>query len=216
MKKLILGLILMFSFEQAFAQSNIDWRTMSLDQRKSAIRQMSPESRKELLKKMRQNLVISNLKIEENNQEEFSKIYQDYEEEQRKIRGEFDSDFDPETLSDEEAVKKLHKSFEVGQRLLDSRKKYADRLQRVMPPQQVLKLYKNEGAMRDKMLNRRLEDIRREDSINSRNGNGFRNNHSQEFKNPPGEMRRTNPGFRNAAPSSQRTTTNGARRNSPR
>ena len=43
------------------------------------------------------------------------------------IKSQFDSNFNPETLSEEEAKVKLQQSFDVGQKLLDNRKKYADK-----------------------------------------------------------------------------------------
>ena len=197
MRKIIIGFLLTFgAFAWSQAQIGLDWTKMSLEQRKETIRQMPPESRKQLLMKMRQDLVTSNLKIDDQDKEEFSKMYEDYEKEQRRIKAEFNSDFDPESLSDEEAVNKLHKSFDVGQRLLDNRRKYAEKLQRIMPPQQVLKLYQNEGAMRDKMLNRRLDIMDRNDSLNSRGGNGFRKNSSNDISRPRAEMQRDNSGFR--------------------
>ncbi|PZU13736.1 MAG: hypothetical protein DI622_13905, partial [Chryseobacterium sp.] len=57
--------------------------------------------------------------------------------------------------TDEEAKAKLQQSFEVGQKLLDNRKKYAEKMQQVIPCQKVLKLFQSEGMMRDKMNERK-------------------------------------------------------------
>ena len=62
-----------------------------------------------------------------------------------------------ENLSDEEAKVKLEQSFEVGQQLLNNRKVYAEKMQKIISPQKVLKLFQSEGMMRDKMNERRAE-----------------------------------------------------------
>lgn len=96
-------------------------------------------------------MVTDNLDIDAEDKAEFTQLYDEYLENQKQIKSQFNPNFDPEALSDDEAKAKLQQSFEVGQRLLDNRKKYADKMQQIIPCQKVLKLFQTEGMMRDKM-----------------------------------------------------------------
>uniref|UniRef100_A0AAU6WQ54 DUF3135 domain-containing protein n=2 Tax=Chryseobacterium TaxID=59732 RepID=A0AAU6WQ54_9FLAO len=98
---------------------------------------------------------MENLDIDPSDKAEFTDVYNEYLESQKEIKSQFNSNFNPETLSDEEAKAKLQQSFEVGQKLLDNRKKYADKMQQIIPCQKVLKLFQSEGMMRDKVNERK-------------------------------------------------------------
>jgi len=150
MKKIVLILFL-FCSVGIFAQKEYDWKKMDPKQRKEIINNMSPEERKALLIKFRNNMVLEQLNIEADDKEEFTKLYNEYLEKQKQIKSQFNSDFNPDALSEEEAKAKLQQSFEVGQRMLDNRKDYAEKMQKVIPCQKVLKLFQSEGMMRDKM-----------------------------------------------------------------
>lgn len=158
MKKILLTLFIMYGFglnAQNAQTSYYDWKKMDPKQRKEVINNLSPEERKELLKKFRNNMVLENLEIDASDKTEFTQLYNEYLENQKQIKGQFNPNFNPETLSDDEAKAKLQQSFEVGQKLLDNRKKYADKMQQVIPCQKVLKLFQSEGMMRDKMNERK-------------------------------------------------------------
>lgn len=156
MKKIIaFSFIMIFGFSIDAQQLNYDWKKMNPQQRKEVINNLSPTERTELLKKFRNNMVVENLNIKEADKEEFTKVYNEYLENQSKIKKQFDPHFKPEELSDQEAKQRLQQSFDVGQNLLDNRKKYAEKLQQVIPPQKVLQLFQNEGMMRDKMNERK-------------------------------------------------------------
>lgn len=156
MKKITaLAFLMVFGFSIDAQQLNYDWKKMNPQQRKEVINNLAPDERKELLKKFRNNMVVENLNIKEGDKEEFTKVYNEYLDNQTKIKKQFDPHFKPEELSDQEAKQRLQQSFDVGQNLLDNRKKYADKLQQVIPPQKVLQLFQNEGMMRDKMNERK-------------------------------------------------------------
>lgn len=156
MKKIIaFSFIMIFGFSIDAQQLNYDWKKMNSQQRKEVINNLSPTERTELLKKFRNNMVVENLNIKEADKEEFTKVYNEYLENQSKIKKQFDPHFKPEELSDQEAKQRLQQSFDVGQNLLNNRKKYAEKLQQVIPPQKVLQLFQNEGMMRDKMNERK-------------------------------------------------------------
>lgn len=156
MKKIIaFSFIMIFGFSIDAQQLNYDWKKMNPQQRKEVINNLSPTERTELLKKFRNNMVVENLNIKEADKEEFTKVYNEYLENQSKIKKQFDPHFKPEELSDQEAKQRLQQSFDVGQNLLDNRKRYAEKLQQVIPPQKVLQLFQNEGMMRDKMNERK-------------------------------------------------------------
>lgn len=129
---------------------------------------MSPAERSQLIKQIRENMMVEDLKISEDKKESFAKIYSEYQDAQTEIKSQFRSDFNPETLSDDEARQKLHESFVVGEKLMENRRKYAEKLQQVLSPQQVLKLYQTEGAMREKLMDRKAG------KNSNQGGNGFR------------------------------------------
>ncbi len=151
MKKILFTLCIIYGFGLNAQRTDYDWKKMDPKQRKEVINNLSPEERKDLLKKFRNNMVTDNLDIDAEDKAEFTQLYDEYLENQKQIKSQFNPNFDPEALSDEEAKAKLQQSFEVGQRLLDNRKKYADKMQQIIPCQKVLKLFQTEGMMRDKM-----------------------------------------------------------------
>ncbi len=158
MKKTILTLIF-FAFTISVNAQRVyqnDLRKATPEERSALINNLSPDQRKELIKQYRENILIEELEVPEEDKEEFSEIYNRYQQEQKQIKDEFNSDFDPEKLTDEEAKQKLEQSFVTGQKLLENRRKYAREMQNVLRPQQVLKMFQNEGRMRDK-INRSSE-----------------------------------------------------------
>jgi len=155
MKKILFILFIIYGFGLNAQNSDYDWKKMDPKKRKEVINNLSPEERKELLKKFRNNMVVENLEIDASDTTEFTQLYNEYLDNQKQIKSQFNPDFNPETLSDDEAKAKLQQSFEVGQKLLDNRKKYADKMQQVIPCQKVLKLFQSEGMMRDKMNERK-------------------------------------------------------------
>ena len=154
MKKILLFLFfsLICSFN-AQVLNGIDLNKVSPETRKELIRNLKPEEKKELFRKFRDEILMSDLNIEEHQKDQFRSVYNQYQQEQRKIKEEFNGKIDPDLLTDEQAEEMLEKSFDTGQKLLDNRRKYAREMQRVMKPQQVLKLFQNEGAIREKTLN---------------------------------------------------------------
>nr|WP_315033314.1 hypothetical protein [uncultured Chryseobacterium sp.] len=155
MKKILLTFFIIYGFGLNAQRSDYDWKKMDSKQRKEVINNLSPEERKELLKKFRNNMIMDNLNIDQSDKAEFTQLYNEYLESQKQIKSQFDLKSDPEKLSDEEAKEKLQQSFDLGQKLLDNRKKYADKMQQVIPCQKVLKLFQSEGMMRDKMNERK-------------------------------------------------------------
>lgn len=158
MKKILFTLLIIYGFGLNAQKTDYDWKKMDPKQRKEVINNLSPEERKALLTKFRNNMIMDNLNIDPGDKAEFTALYNEYIENQKQIKSQFNSNFNPETLSDDEAKAKLQQSFEVGQKLLDNRKKYADKMQQVIPCQKVLKLFQSEGMMRDKMSERKPHD----------------------------------------------------------
>lgn len=155
MKKILFTLFIMYAFGLNAQKTDYDWKKMNPKQRKEVINNLSPEERKALLNEFRNNMVMDNLNLNPSDKKEFTDIYNEYLESQKQIKSQFNSNFDAETMSDEEAKAKLQQSFEVGQKLLDNRKKYADKMQQIIPCQKVLKLFQSEGMMREKMNERK-------------------------------------------------------------
>lgn len=138
--------------------NGFDLTKVSDKQRQSLLQNLSPEERKELLRKYRDAMFIEELKIEDDSKkEEFKKLYSQYQEEQRKIKEGNTNQYDIEKLSDEEARKRLEQSFDTGERLMNNRRRYAVEMQKIIKPQQVLKMFMTEGAMREKIMHKRNE-----------------------------------------------------------
>ncbi|PWW28522.1 hypothetical protein [Chryseobacterium sp. AG844] len=155
MKNILLTFLIIYGFGLNAQRTDYDWKKMDPKQRKEVINNLSPEERKELLKKFRDNMIMDNLNVDPDDKAEFTQLYNEYLDSQRQIKSQFNSNFDPESLTDDEAKAKLQQSFELGQKLLDNRKKYADKMQQVIPCQKVLKLFQSEKMMKDKMDERR-------------------------------------------------------------
>ena len=151
MKKLLFILFIISGLGLSAQIKDYDWKKMNPDQRKEVINNLSPDERKALLTQFRNNMVIDMLDVAPQDKAEFTAMYNEYLDNQKHIKSQFDSNFDPEKLSEDEAKAKLQQSFEVGQKLFDNRKKYAEKMQTVIPCQKVLKLFQSEGMMRDKM-----------------------------------------------------------------
>jgi hypothetical protein len=155
MKKILFAFLIIYGFGLNAQRTDYDWKKMDPKQRKEVINNLSPEERKDLLKKFRNNMIMESLNVDPGDKAEFTQLYNEYLESQKLIKSQFNSSFDPETLTDDEAKAKLQQSFEVGQKLLDNRKKYAEKMQQVIPCQKVLKLFQSEKMMKDKMDERR-------------------------------------------------------------
>ncbi len=159
MKKILLILFITFLGKNTFAQDQkYDWQNMSPEQRKELIRKMNPDERKETLKAFRESMMVSQLDVPKDSQEEFKNIYSEYQQKQHEIKSKFAPNEKYESMSDEEAKRQLNQSFEVGQQLLDNRKAYSQKFMKVIKPQQVLKMYQTEGRMRDKIIDKKQND----------------------------------------------------------
>ncbi|WP_407406120.1 hypothetical protein [Chryseobacterium sp.] len=158
MKKLLFGFLILTGFALQAQKINYDWKNMSFKQRQEALSTFSPEERKNLLMQFRNNMVLESLDIDGKNKTEFTAIYNEYLANQKKIKSEFNPHFNADALSEDEAKQKLIQSFDIGQKLLDNRKKYAEKMQQIIPSQKVLKLFNTEAMMRDKMNERKPHD----------------------------------------------------------
>ncbi len=193
--------VLVFGFSNA--QEIKNWRNIKPEQRKEIIEKMTPEQRVELLKNLRENMLVDDLEVPQEKQEEFKTLYNEYQESQREIKERFKTSTDYEKLSEEEAKRELEQSFVVGQQLLDNRKRYAEKFQRMMRPQQVLQMFQNEGMMRSKMMDRKTNDDERSRMRNenrpmdrSRQFQENRNENRSPFRNEGGT--RNNDGMRSS------------------
>ncbi|KUJ52110.1 hypothetical protein AR685_09160 [Chryseobacterium sp. JAH] len=155
MKKIIFILFIISSFGLNAQIKNYDWKNMSREKRMKVINNLPPDERKALLTELRNKMVLDMLDVAPKDKAEFTEVYNEYLENQKKIIKQFDSGFDPEKLSEEEAKEKLQQSFDTGQKLVDNRRKYAEKMQTVIPCQKVLKLFLSESMMRDKMNERK-------------------------------------------------------------
>ncbi len=126
-----------------------------MQEKKEAVSNMSVKDRSVFYQKMKENIVISDLDISKDREDEFKKLYAEYQNNQKQIKEKFLVDKNLDHLSDEEALRRLNQSFEVGQQLLNNRRTYAHQFLKILTPQQVLTLFQTEGKMRDKMLDKK-------------------------------------------------------------
>ena len=159
MKKILFILITVITGSQlSYAQEQkYDCKKMKPEQRKEIIQKMSPQEKMLLLKQFRENMMVSELEVAQNDQTEFKTLYAEYQEKQNNIKSRFKPSEDYDNMSDEEATKQLNESFDVGQQLLDNRKIYAQKFLKVLKPQQVLQMYQTEGKMRSKILDKKQD-----------------------------------------------------------
>ncbi len=161
MKKIAIAVTLILALQFSFAQQqNYDWKNMKPEQRKEVIQKMKPNERMSLLNEFREKMIISELDVPQNNQTEFKNLYSEYQDKQNQIKSKFAPNNDYANISEEEAIKQLDHSFDVGQQLLDNRKNYAQKFMKLISPQQVLQMYQTEGKMRNKILDKRQDGPR--------------------------------------------------------
>lgn len=157
MKNFIYLFILLISFVNTKAQERPDFRNMTPEQRKEYIKQMPPEQRKKLMEDATAMMAIKNLGVPAEKQDVFKALLNEYLHSQKAIKNKFRPDFSKENLSDADAKKMLDQSFDLGQQLLDNRKIYVDKFLKILTPQQVLKLFHQEGKIREKFMERRKQ-----------------------------------------------------------
>lgn len=158
MKQISLAFIfVLLSSSLMNAQFRNDFNNPKTDKDAKTVRELPNEERKAMMKRLHEEALLESLKISESHKEAFKTLYGEYYDAQSKIKSNFNNNFDPETLSNDEAKRKLEESFNLGQKLMDNRREYAKKLQTVLSPQQILKLFQNEGKMRHKVLNRKVE-----------------------------------------------------------
>ena len=159
MKKILfLVFTLLLASQNSFAQEQkYDWKKMKPEQRKELIQNMSPDDRMKLLKQFRENMMVEELEVSEEEQNEFKNLFAEYQEKQNEIKSKFKPSEDYDNMSDDEAKRRLNESFEIGQQLLDNRKLYSQKFMRVIKPQQVLQMYQTEGKMRSKILDKKQD-----------------------------------------------------------
>lgn len=153
MKKILLPAALMLAF-WANGQNLQQWQNLNRDQRKQMIEQLSPEDRARLFHEARQANLAETLEIPQEHRADFQALYEEYQTSQRAIRNRFQAKGNFESLDDSSAKQELEQSFEIGQALIENRRKYAEKFQQIMKPQQVLEMFQKEGQMNQKMQNR--------------------------------------------------------------
>ncbi len=159
-------ILFLFSFGICFAQKTEDWKKLSPDQKSSLIQKMTSDQKMNLLQDYKQDLMVEELGIPDNKKEEFGVLYEEYQNSQRNIKGSFHKKIEFDNLTDDEAQKELDNSFEVGQKLLDNRKEYCKKFQKIIKPQKVLQLFETEGKMRSK-LREKSREMQNNDSESS-------------------------------------------------
>lgn len=149
------SLIVLFSIGCISAQKS-SLLKMGFQERKAEIKKMTTKEKAEALKQFKEDLVLSELQIPDNQKDNFIEVYSEYQAKQREIKNKFKPRKDFVNMTEDEANAELENSFDIGQQLLDLRKEYAEKFKIVVNPQKVLQLFQTEGMMRNKMLNHQI------------------------------------------------------------
>lgn len=172
------------------AQQNGEIKIVDKNEKVKAIKNMTPDQKMNLLQGFRQNLIIEDLQIPENKQQEFSALYDEYQKSQRNIKSNFQRAENFENLNDAEAQKELDASFEVGQKLLDNKKEYSKKFQKVIKPQQVLQMFESEGKMRTKVRERSQDVQSRRAEQSFRNQDSSTQGRNMQNRQPNSSQKR--------------------------
>ncbi len=158
---IILSFLALFFLSSLHAQDEKEWRNMKPEQRKELISKMKPEEKQELLQRFRENMMIEELDVPADKKEDFRTLYNEYQESQKQIKERFKASRNFEGMNDRDAKQELEKSFELGQQLMNNRKKFSEKFQKILKPQQILEMFQNEGMMRSKILEKNNENQNR-------------------------------------------------------
>lgn len=183
-------ILFLLTFSLFSAQQNGEIKIVDKNEKVKAIKNMTPDQKMNLLQGFRQNLIIEDLQIPENKQQEFSALYDEYQKSQRNIKSNFQRAENFENLNDAEAQKELDASFEVGQKLLDNKKEYSKKFQKVIKPQQVLQMFESEGKMRTKVRERSQDVQSRRAEQSFRNQDSSTQGRNMQNRQPNSSQKR--------------------------
>lgn len=158
---LVLSFLALFFLNSLHAQEEKDWRNMKPEQRKDLISKMKPEEKQELLQQFKENMIMEELDVPADKKDDFRTLYNEYQESQKQIKERFKASRNFEGMNDRDAKQELDKSFELGQQLMNNRRKYSEKFQKILKPQQILEMFQNEGMMRTKILERKNDNQNR-------------------------------------------------------
>lgn len=182
-------ILFLLAFSLFSAQQNGEIKIVDKNEKLKAIKNMTPDQKMNLLQGIKQNLIIEDLQIPENKQQEFSALYDEYQKSQRNIKSNFQRAENFENLNDAEAQKELDASFEVGQKLLDNKKEYSKKFQKVIKPQQVLQMFESEGKMRTKVRERNQDVQSRRAEQSFRNQDSGTQDRNMQNRQPNSSQR---------------------------
>lgn len=154
--KIFFSSLILLATVNFLSAQNSSLLKMGFQERRAQIKKMTPKEKSDALKQFKEDLVLSELQIPDNQKDKFIEIYTEYQAEQKEIKNKFRPTKDFENMSDDEASAELENSFDIGQQLLDLRKEYAEKFNQVIKPQKVLQLFQTEGMMRNKLMKHQM------------------------------------------------------------
>lgn len=155
MKQYIITTLMLCSIGigSASAQTKKPWEQMNPKEKKDILKKLTPEQRSELILQHKREAILKRLNLSEEKAKVFTPLYEDYQKRMKAIKHSFKPSTTPERLTDKEAKEELKQSFIVARQLLEEREVFAEKLQQVLTPQQIIKMFQAEGALRGKILN---------------------------------------------------------------
>ncbi len=145
MKKAILGVLLVcFAFAPGYAQDD-----------------ELPEPQGQLAQRveaMKVAFITDRLGLSPQEAQNFWPIYNQYEEEQKKIRQKYRFSSNFATMTDAEAEKMVEGTLEMEQQLLNLKRDYIQRMRKVIPVRKIAMLGRVERQFREELV-KRLQEI---------------------------------------------------------
>lgn len=163
MKNLFSIFLIIGAFCQAQIVKGTDISKLSPEDRHERLSSLDPKEKHQLLLKYREDMQVEKLKISAEKEETFRQIYRAYHKELGEIKNGFNPKFDIDNLTEKEALEKLEKSFSIGEKYIECRRKYTKEFLKIISPQQILKMFRIEGMMKEKMMKKHENNKPKED-----------------------------------------------------
>lgn len=150
--KHLFALIFILVYSGVQGQNIEKWHELDPQQQKEILDKLRPEERMELFRKATLNEVVHTLKIPQEKIGVFSEMYIEYQMKIHQVKDAYPMKKNIENLNEAEARKTLENSFIVAQKLLEIRKEYTHKFQSILPSSKVLQLFRYEGQIRKKIM----------------------------------------------------------------
>ena len=132
---------------------------------KKEFKGLSFEQKKEAIRKLREDNLVKEIRIDPSKEDAFRLVFRDYLKGAKAVKNQFKKQGSYDEMSEKEAREQLENSFVIGQQLLELRKKYTQEFLKILTSNQVLKVFHSEMKMRESIEKfRHLPKVQNESS----------------------------------------------------